>query len=135
MITGICVLICLLAGGFFACEYRQKKKKSTPYVKENYSEAEKNLLEAAKKGNADAQFKLGVCYAKGDGVAQDQTKAVEWWHKAAAQGHAEAQYGLGLCYVDGIGVEKDQTKAVEWLRKAAAQGHAAAKENLERLGY
>ena len=130
VITGICVLICLLAGGFFACEYRQKKKKSTPYVKENYSEAEKNLLEAAKKGNADAQFKLGVCYAKGDGVAQDQTKAVEWWHKAAAQGHAEAQYGLGLCYVDGIGVEKDQTKAVEWLRKAAAQGHADAQFNL-----
>src|ERR1019366_4069834 len=41
------------------------------------------------------------CYACGDGVPQDDTKAVEWHRKAAEQGLAMSQDILGLCYACG----------------------------------
>ncbi|MEG2465569.1 MAG: SEL1-like repeat protein, partial [Kiritimatiellia bacterium] len=43
---------------------------------------------------ADAQYNLGCCYLKGEGVARDEAEAVEWWRKAAAQGVAEAKRAL-----------------------------------------
>ena len=48
-----------------------------------------------KQGDVDAQFALGGCYLKGEGVLQDATEAIKWLYLAAEQGHAEAQYGLG----------------------------------------
>ena len=81
---------------------------------------------AAKEGDAEAQCYLAECYKKGDGVAQDTVKAVEWYRKAAEQGHAEAQHELGWRYFHGEGVEQDTVKAVEWYRKGANQGHADA---------
>ena len=44
------------------------------------------LLPLAARGNADAQFDLGVMYAQGHGVAQDDVQAVAWLRKAADQG-------------------------------------------------
>jgi uncharacterized protein len=93
------------------------------------SPEEKKVAEwqkAAAQGQADAQYNLGVMYAKGEGVPYDAGKAVEWYEKAAAQGHADAQCRLGVAYATGKGLPKDATKAVEWYEKAAAQGHAAA---------
>ncbi|MEY3876557.1 MAG: hypothetical protein RLZZ191_240, partial [Pseudomonadota bacterium] len=40
-------------------------------------------------------------YANGDGVPENDAKAVEWYTKAADQGHAEAQNNLGGMYSDG----------------------------------
>jgi hypothetical protein len=40
---------------------------------------------------------IGVCYAQGQGVAKDESKALQWWQAAVAQGLAGAQYALGLC--------------------------------------
>jgi hypothetical protein len=50
---------------------------------------------AADQGNAAAQTALGVVYANGLGVPQDQAKAVECTRKAADQGYANAQNNLG----------------------------------------
>jgi len=45
--------------------------------------------------NANAQYNLGLCYAKGGkGCAQDKSEAEKWFKKAAAKGHAEAQAAL-----------------------------------------
>ena len=96
----------------------------------------KEVLEyrkAAEKGDVEAQFKLGLCYERGEGIGKNLNKAVEWYQKAAVQGHAKAQCNLGWCYAKGIGVEKNLTKAVEWYQKAAEQGNVFAKEALERL--
>ena len=92
----------------------------------NRKEKFEELKKAAEQGDANAQFNLGVCYEKGDGVE----KAVEWWTKAAKQGHANAQYNLGLAYDNGRGVEKDLKEAVKWWTKAAEQGDAVAQYNL-----
>ena len=61
----------------------------------------------AEKGDAEAQYSLGVRYDNGDGVAKDEIEAVKWYRKAAEQNYASAQYNLGLCYYNGQGVAKD----------------------------
>ena len=73
-----------------------------------------------------AQYNLGVCYYKGDGVVKDYAEAVKLFRKAAEQNHAQAQCWLGFCYYKGDGVAKDEAEAVKWFRKAAEQNNADA---------
>ncbi len=80
----------------------------------------------AEKGDREAQFKLGVCYYEGDGVAKDRVNAFSWYLKAAEQGLAKAQYNLANCFETGYGVATDKDQALSWYRKAAAQGYAPA---------
>ncbi|WP_425537024.1 tetratricopeptide repeat protein, partial [Klebsiella pneumoniae] len=70
---------------------------------------------------AKAQFLLGVAYATGEGVRQDNRTAVEWLRKAADQGDATAQYYLGVAYATGKGVKQNNQAAVQWYQKAADQ--------------
>ena len=64
------------------------------YEQSNYAEAVKWFRKAAEQGHADAQYHLGWCYRKGEGVPQDTAEAVKWWRKAARQGNFRAQYWL-----------------------------------------
>ena len=90
---------------------------------------------AAEQGNAEAQFNLGLCYKRGEGVTKDYAKAVFWYHKAAEQGYAKAQCNLGNSYYNGEGVTKNYAKAVYWYSKAANQGLATAQLNLGNSYY
>ena len=47
-------------------------------VEEDPQMAVKWYTKAALQGHENAQYNLGVCYAKGRGVEQDDEKAVEW---------------------------------------------------------
>ena len=94
----------------------------------------KTLIAKAEKGDAKAQYNLGICYYNGKGVERSYPKAVEWYEKAANQGLADAQYNLGNCYYNGLGIEESFEKAAEWYEKAAKQGHAAAQFELG-IGY
>ncbi len=76
------------------------------------------------------QCKLGLLYAKGEGVAQDSAEAVRWYQRAAEQGHAVAQFNLGLMYDGGEGVAHDDIQAVYWYRQSAEQGNASAQNAL-----
>ena len=84
------------------------------------------VRQAAERGDATAQFNLGVMYANGEGVPQDDAEAVQWYRLAAEQGHAEAQGTLGAMYATGRGVPQDDVEAVQWFRLAAEQGHASS---------
>ena len=77
---------------------------------------------AAEQGYAAAQFNLGVMYATGEGVPEDDAEAVRWYRLAAEQGYAAAQFNLGLMYATGEGVPEDAAEAVRWVRLAAEQG-------------
>jgi TPR repeat protein len=68
----------------------------------------------AERGDAAAQYKLGLMYGEGEGVARDDAQAVAWYRKAAGQGYALAQAELGVMYKDGRGVAQDDTQAVAW---------------------
>ena len=63
-----------------------------------------------------AQFNLGITYASGRGVIEDEAEAVKWYRLAAEQGYANAQYSLGNMYASGRGVIEDEAEAVKWYR-------------------
>lgn len=92
----------------------------------DFTHAVPKLKAAAEKGNKKAQFRLGRCYDKGEGVAEDNQKAFYWYLKAAAQGHAKAQFQVGRCYKKGKGVAKDPQKAFKYFMSSARQDYAPA---------
>jgi TPR repeat protein len=61
-------------------------------------------------------------YAKGEGVIENDKKAVKWFRLAAEQGDAEAQNNLGTMYHNGEGVLQDNKKAHMWYNIARANG-------------
>ena len=89
------------------------------------------FLRAAVMGNADAQFRLGLCYRDGNGRPQDYRESVRWFQMAAEQGEAEAQFSLGNCHRLGHGVTQDYVEAVKWFRRAAERGNADAQFAME----
>jgi len=84
----------------------------------------------AKKGDADAQAELGLCYYEGKGVDKNYDEAVKWYRLAVEPGNEKAQNRLGNCYYYGNGVEQDYVEAVKWFRMAAEQEYAEAQNNL-----
>ena len=52
------------------------------------------LRKAAEQGDADAQYDLGLLYARGQGVETDAAEAVFWFYKAGDQGHKRALEAL-----------------------------------------
>ena len=51
-------------------------------------------MKLAKKGNSEAQYKVGEMYETGFGVEQDAEQAMEWVTKAANKGHETANFKL-----------------------------------------
>lgn len=94
------------------------KEGKALYDAKNYQQAFPKLKAAAEKGHKKAQYRVGLSYDKGRGVAEDDAMAVKWYEKSAKQGYAKAQYELAKCYVKGEGVAKDEAKAKSWLKKA-----------------
>ena len=78
-------------------------------------------------GQAEAQNNLGLLYAEGRGVPQDDAAAVHWYRRAAELRNATAQHNLGLMYSKGRGVLKDQVVAHMWFNIAGANGHEPAR--------
>ena len=91
------------------------------------------LIRCAETGHAPDQYTLGLMYAEGTSVAEDDAEVVRWFRMAAEQGHASAQHTLGLMYAEGEGVPQDDAEAVRWYRLAAEQGHAISQYNLGRM--
>jgi TPR repeat protein len=80
------------------------------------------LKDAARNGDANVQYLLGIMYQFGRGVPQDDVQSAFWYSKAAEQGDVRAQTSLGIMYQFGRGVPQDDAQAVFWYSKAAEQG-------------
>lgn len=94
----------------------------------DYTMAAKCFREAAEKGHAAAQCRLGFCYEFGKGVTADDGEAVRWYRMGAEQGYAQAQFYFGFCYTSGHGVAQDDIESAKWIRMAAEQGLAEAQQ-------
>jgi TPR repeat protein len=120
-------------------EFTARRASKVQPVAPKTSEAEakefNNLKEKAAKDDHEAQYKLGVCYANGEGVAKDMAQAVAWYSEAALNGVALAQYNLGICYAKGEGLPRDLAQAARWYREAAIRGVTYAQYNLANLYY
>ena len=119
-----------------------------------YSDA---LEQIAAAGNADAQFALANFYETGNGVAQNQAKALELYGSAAAQGIAEAKPKVLGSYNAGIvtladagdidaatqvadylfngtgGATKDEAAAANYYAKAYMAGNKSAGTKLTTM--
>ena len=91
-------------------------------AEENTKIQHETLTERAGKGNAIAQYIVGLNYKYGLGTPKDADKSFELLSKSAAQGYGEAQAALANSYREGVGVEVDLKKSFEWFSKSAAQG-------------
>ena len=103
-------------------------------VKQSYTKAIELYEMAAKRGDANAQYNLGLYYDEGShGLTQSSERSIEYYTLAAEQGHASAQNSLGVMYATGDGIETSYSKARELWTKAAAQGFEGAIGALKQL--
>ncbi|MBQ3158303.1 MAG: sel1 repeat family protein, partial [Clostridia bacterium] len=67
----------------------------------------------------------------GEAVAQDYTKALEWFKKAIKNdGDIDSVYSIAMLYSNGFGVPQDKRKAFDLYMQAAFSDHAAAQAML-----
>ncbi|MCX6947738.1 MAG: tetratricopeptide repeat protein [Verrucomicrobia bacterium] len=92
-----------LVVGMLAVSGWAEDAKPEPYSPE--------LVKRAKAGDAKAQFDLGLCYVRADGVNKDNKEFLKWLTKSAKQGYAPAQCNLGRCYYYAMGIKKDYEEA------------------------
>ncbi|NNE57511.1 MAG: hypothetical protein HKN36_05340 [Hellea sp.] len=85
-----------------------------------------SLEDAAKGGNAVAQFQLGISYLDA-GRTQDGIKYIR---SAANQGQPAAQYRLAKLYEAGVGVTADPKMARQLTERAALAGNRVAMHDL-----
>jgi len=88
-----------------------------------FDKAMQMLRPAANAGNADAEELIGIMYAMGLGVTQDDRRAFEWYLRSAMKGHAGAQSGVGWYYEVGRGLPAiDLVRAYMWYTLSAIGG-------------
>ncbi len=101
---------------------------------QKFEQAMAELLPAARSGNAEAEELVGVMYALGLGVDQDDIRAFEWYLRASLKGHAGAQSGIGWYYEVGRGMPApDLVRAYMWYTLSAIGGDPDAAISLEEV--
>ena len=85
---------------------------------------------ASEQGHAEAQYRIGLLYARGEGVIQSIPDAVIWFTRAADASHVEAQFQLGRIYLNGAtpGLGADN-----WFKSAIQRSSEIAQKNLDTL--
>ena len=103
----------------------------------SYERAMPALKSLAEHGDTWAMREIGWLYARGNGVAANPAKAIDWFFKSASAGDARSMLLLGTCYARGIGVEKNSAEALHWLERARASGDrrvaGSAADEIRRL--
>ncbi len=100
------------------------------YDRGEYDKAFPIFRDAAEGGYAEAQIQIGRCYEYGNGIAQNEATAVEWYRKAVEQDYDEGWCCLACCYEFGIGVKQDYLEGIRLYLIAAERGHPRAQNNL-----
>jgi TPR repeat protein len=100
------------------------------YKHGDYATALREWRPLAERGDAAAQYNLGLLYDNGQKVRQDYVQARQWYEKSAAQENVDAQFMLGEIYRSGRGVPQDYVTARHWYEKAALQGDPQAQNKL-----
>jgi hypothetical protein len=106
---------------------------NTAFDAGRYADARQLWLAAARAGDAQAAFNLGLLYDLGDGVAPSAATAIHWYKRAAEAGLGAAAFNVGVMYDSGRGVPLDRAKAAIWYARAAALGQPRAAFNLGQL--
>ena len=99
-----------------------------------FEEAMKELLPAARSGNADAEELIGIMYAMGLGVQKDDFRAFDGYLRSSMKGHPGAQSGVGWYYETGRGMPApDLIRAYTWYVLSAIGGDPDAAISQEEV--
>lgn len=93
------------------------------------------MLALANKGDAEAQYHVGMMHNNGIGTQKDPKQAFEWFQKSTASNDPLGAYKLG-CYYDGqfAGVvPTDSNEALKYKLIAAKAGYALAQHDVALL--
>ena len=85
----------------------------------NYVEAYSIFIRESKTDNPEAEYCLGLMYARGQGIGKDHAAALSWFLKAYDHGYTRSGYFIGRMYLSGLGTEKDVSKAIRYLESVA----------------
>jgi TPR repeat protein len=89
------------------------------------------LGQAAELGDTSAMVELGESYRSGDGVTQDEAKALSWFKKAADGGNSWGMVSVGVMYSLGWdGGDANDEEAAQWYQKAADKDNPSGMYNL-----
>jgi TPR repeat protein len=88
----------------------------------NPAEAARWWLDAAKKGDLDAQMTIATKFLNGDGVPQDFEQGRHWCDEAVKKDDRRGRYCLGFIYQKGLGVPRDLSRARKEYAAAASAG-------------
>jgi len=92
----------------------------------------RQVSELAEKGNARAQYNLGMMLNNGIGTAKNPSLALQWFEKSAQAGDPLAAYKAG-CYYGGQfkdTVAVDSEKSLQYKLVAAEAGYALAQHDV-----
>lgn len=97
---------------------------------------EKHLLQAAERGDAEAQFNLGIIYENGlddsrYAVEGSRPEAMRWLLAAAEQGLPRAQIKLAEIYAGAPEMPENSVKACGWYLLATASLRGAHLEKAQ----
>src|SRR5258707_13700482 len=90
----LCLSYCLLALAVAAGQQKQSPARHRTIdelsraVRSGDAQALVELRDLGNRGNATAQFELGVIYESGDGLPKNPESAAQWYRKAAERGNA-----------------------------------------------
>ncbi len=98
---------------------------------ENLSEAVSACQQAAKGGDAEAQYELGEFYYDGKRTPRDLAQSLQWFEQASLKGHAQAQLRLGNMFFRGEGVPANNVQAYIVLKMAAVNGSDEAMDSAD----
>jgi hypothetical protein len=96
----------------------------------DYTGAMRLYKSLARRGHADAQFRVATMYALGQGARKNEDEAVLWFRRAARNGDELAQDRLAHYYLDGAGRPETDPDAERWLRMEAETGSADTRYRL-----
>ena len=130
LIIALCVAV---ASGPADAADSSFRKASKAYRRGDYATALAGFSALAERGNAEAQFRIGIMHDKGRGVPENDAEAIAWYRKAADRGHLEGQINLGVMYARGQGVRKDNVMALYWFTLASEGGSRYALSNRQLL--
>jgi TPR repeat protein len=126
----ICALVTALAA---SVALAQADPARAAYEREEYTTAAALYAPRAERGDAEAQYRMGMMARFGWGMEKDTAGAVRWLRLAADQNHALAQAELGTMYRLGRGVPEDAREAARLLRAAAQAGVGIAQLAIGRM--
>lgn len=87
------------------------------YKVKNFETALEWYKKAAAKNDAYAITRVGSAYCFGEGVKEDNVKAIAYFEKSAAMNEPAAMFHLGQAYRYGWGVSGDTAKWEQWMKK------------------